>query len=259
MNNPIGIIDSGVGGLSVASVIIREPPNESIIYLADSKNCPYGDKTSQEIYNLSKQMIKYLIENKAKLVLIACNTITTSCIDKLRKDFPKIPIVGIVPVIKTAVIETKNGKIGVFSTGVTAKSKYQKDLIKEFAKGCKVINEGSSKLAQLIEKLDLEAVNRILNQELKVFIDNKVDVLALGCSHFSLVKDIIQKYLPDVLILDSSDAVVRQIKRILKRNKMLSNSKDTSYNFYTTGDLKAIEYFINKLTNKAKLSRISLQ
>jgi glutamate racemase len=178
---------------------------------------------------------------------------------KLRKDYPQIPIVGIVPVIKTAVKETKNGKIGVFSTVVTAKSKQQNDLIKEFAKGCKVTNTGSAKLVSLIEKLDFKAVNKILDQELGVFKTNKVDVLVLGCSHFSLIRDRIQKYLPKVLILDSGEAVVRQVRRILEHNKMLSNSGKASYNFYTTGSLETLNFFAGKLTNRAKLSRISLR
>jgi glutamate racemase len=259
MNNPIGIIDSGVGGLSIVSVLSKKLPNESLIYLADSKNCPYGNKTSREIYNLAKQMLEYLIKDEVKLVLIACNTITVSSILKLRKDYPQIPIVGIVPVIKTAVKETKNGKIGVFSTVVTAKSKQQNDLIKEFAKGCKVTNTGSAKLVSLIEKLDFKAVNKILDQELGVFKTNKVDVLVLGCSHFSLIRDRIQKYLPKVLILDSGEAVVRQVRRILEHNKMLSNSGKASYNFYTTGSLETLNFFAGKLTNRAKLSRISLR
>lgn len=258
MNNSIGIIDSGVGGFSIASVLSKKLPNESIIYLADSKNCPYGNKSSRQIYNLARQMLQYLIKNEVKLVLIACNTITVSSILKLRKDFPQIPIVGIVPVIKTAAEKTQNGKIGVFSTVVTAKSKQQNDLIKEFAKRCKVTNTGSAKLVPLIEKLDFEAVNKVLSQELKIFKDNRVDVLALGCSHFALIKDSIQKYLPGVLILDSADAVTRQVQRILEHNEMLSNSGKASYNFHTTGSLETLSYFAGKLTNKAKLSKISL-
>jgi glutamate racemase len=257
MNNPVGIIDSGVGGLSIASVLIKELPNESFIYLADSKNCPYGEKSSEEIYKLTRNMTDFLLKRDIKLLVIACNTITVTLIGKLREDYPNLPIVGIVPVIKTAIEKTKIKKIGIFSTQVTARSEYQKQLIQKFAKDFEVINIGSSRLVGLIENLDFEAIDKVLKQELESFKTSKIDVLALGCSHFPLISDKIQKYLPDVLILDSSVAVSRQVKRILKHNKMLSNSKNTSYNFYTTGDLKAIDYFLNKLTNKAKLSRIS--
>ena len=166
--NPIGIIDSGIGGLSITSTIINKLPKESIIYLADSKNCPYGDKSNTEIYNLSKKMINFLVSQKIKLLIIACNTITVTSVDKLRKEYPNLPIVGIVPVIKTAVKKSKNKKIGVFSTKVTAKSKYQKDLINKFAKGFEVLNIGSSELVPLIESSDFEKLpinNRWLHAE----------------------------------------------------------------------------------------------
>jgi len=259
MKQPIGIIDSGVGGLTIASVLIKELPNESIVYLADSKNCPYGEKSKEEIYSLTKKMVKFLLKSRIKLLVVACNTITVTSIDRLRTEFGQIPIVGIVPVIKTAREKTINGKIGVFSTTVTANSFYQKDLINKFAKDSVVLNVGSPSLVSLIEKPDFEAINEVLKEDLKIFKDNKVDVLALGCSHFPLIKDRIQKYLPNVLILDSGNAVVRQVQRILKHNKMLSNSGNASYNFYTTGNLKTLKHFVSKLTNKAKLSRISLE
>ncbi|MCL5019843.1 MAG: glutamate racemase [Patescibacteria group bacterium] len=258
MNEPIGIIDSGVGGLSITSTLIKKLPKESVAYLADSKNCPYGQKNPEEIYKLTKIMVNFLLKRNIKLLVIACNTITVTSIQELRKDYPNLPIVGIVPVLKTAAETTKNGKIGIFSTNATAKSIYQKDLIQKFAKGFKVVNIGSQKLVSLIEKLDFEGIDIVLKEELHAFTKSRIDVLALGCSHFPLIYAQIQHFLPNVLILDSSAAVSRQVKRILEHNKMLSNSGNASYNFYTTGDLKALSYFAEKLTNKAKLSRISL-
>ena len=166
MNNPIGIIDSGVGGLSIASAIAKKLPKESIIYLADSKNCPYGDKSQEEIYKLSKRMVDYLVKKKIKLLVIACNTITILAIDKLRKDFPTLPIVGIVPVIKTAAERTKNGRIGIFSTKATSESQYQRDLINRFARESEVIPAGSSRLVGLIEDRNFDGISEILPQEL---------------------------------------------------------------------------------------------
>jgi glutamate racemase len=258
MNKLIGIIDSGVGGLSISSKLIENLPNESFIYLADSKNCPYGERSSEEIYKLTKKMIEFLLKRDIKLLVIACNTITVTSIEKLRKDYPKLPIVGIVPVIKTAVEKTKNQKIGIFSTRVTAASKNQKDLIEKFAKDFQVINLGSSKLVKLIENLDFEAIDKVLVQELESFKTGNIDTLALGCSHFPLIKDKIQKVLPSVLILDSSDAVVRQVTRILEANKILSKLKNPRYNFYTTGDIDVMEYFVKKLTKREKVERILL-
>jgi len=258
MNNPIGIIDSGVGGLSIASVLIKNLPKESFIYLADLKNCPYGNRSGEQIYELSKKMINFLLTKNIKLLVVACNTITVTCIDKLRFDYPNLPIVGIVPVIKSAVSKTNSKKIGIFSTKVTAESRYQKALIDKFAKDAQVMNIGSSSLVPLIEKLDFEAIDKVLEEELKPFINTKIDVLALGCSHFPLIRSKIQKILPNVLILDSSEAVSRQVNRILKHNNLISNSKNPSYNFYTTRDLKAMSHFGNKLTKRTKIERISL-
>ncbi len=264
MNNPIGIIDSGVGGLSIVSVLIKNLPHESFVYLADSKNCPYGVKNKDEIYRLTKKMVKFLVKKKIKLLVVACNTITVTSIDKLRKEFKKFPIIGIVPVIKTAKEKTQNGKIGVFSTVATANSSYQKDLINKFAGGTTVINYGSSNLVSLIEKGDERQINKLLKEELKIFKVNNIDTLALGCSHFPLIKKQIGKILPNILILDSSEAVARQVKRILKNNKKLSSSQNSDYNFFTSGNKEFFTKFVkkiigNKLTNKAKLSRILLQ
>lgn len=257
-NNSIGIIDSGVGGLSIASKLIKNLPHESFIYIADSKNCPYGEKSKEEIYKLTKKMIDLLIIKNIKLLVIACNTISVTCLDRLRNDYLNLPIVGIVPVIKTAAERSKNKKIGIFSTKVTATSVYQKDLIEKFAGNCSVLNLGSYKLVSAIENLDFKAIDKILEKELSAFKKNKIDVLALGCSHFPLIKERIQKFLPNVLILDSSIAVSHQVRRILKYENLLSKSIDPSYNFYTTGNLEAMNYFVNKLTNEGKIERILL-
>lgn len=257
-NNPIGVIDSGIGGLSIASELIKKFPNESFVYLADSLNCPYGEKTPEEIYSLSKKLIEFLLTKKIKLLVIACNTITVTSIDKLRKEYPNLPIIGIVPVIKTAVKNSKSKKIGIFSTVVTAKSDYQKDLINKWAEDASVLNLGTSRLVPLIEKLDFISIDNILERELKPFKKAEIDTLALGCSHFPLIRDKIQSYLPNVLILDSAEAVSHQVGRILIHNDLVATLKDPSYNFYTTGDLSPIKYFADKLTNKANLSRISL-
>lgn len=258
MNQPIGVIDSGVGGLSIVKALIKKLPSESFIYLADSKNCPYGEKSDQQIYKLSKKMINFLLEKKIKMLVIACNTITVVSINKLRKDYQNLPIVGIVPVIKTAVEKTKNKKIGIFSTKVTANSKYQKELINQFANNYQVLNVGSSTLVSLIENLDFNNLDKVLKKELEPFKNKKIDTLALGCSHFPLVKKEIQKILPYVLILDSADAVARQVNRILKHNKILSKSHKPSYNFYTTGEIETISYFVNKLTKGDNIERILL-
>lgn len=248
--NPIGVIDSGVGGLSIFKEIVKILPNESFIYIGDSKNCPYGNKSSSEIYSLSKRLVEFLLKKKAKIIVIACNTITVSCLEKLRKDFPQIPIIGTVPVIKTASKLTKNGRIGVLSTKKTANSKYQKDLIKKFGRGLKVINLGTDKLVPIVEnapasKLD---INKILTKELKPFQDFKIDTLVLGCSHFPFLAKEIRKILgKNVQVLDSSGAIARQTKRVLISENLISEYNNPVNTFYTTGKLEKFKNVAGKL------------
>ena len=253
VNKSIGIIDSGIGGLSIWREIVKELPKESTIYLADSKNCPYGSKSSEEIYQLSKKLVTFLAQKKVKLIVLACNTITVSCLSKLRIEFPKIPIIGTVPVIKTASEITKNNKSGVLSTVRTAKSKYQKKLIQTFAGGARVLNIGTDKLVPIIEneETNMIKINKILNEELKPFLDFKIDTLALGCSHFPFLKKKMQKILgKKILILDSSAAIARQIERVLKNNKTLSVYNSRSYVLLTTGDLEKFKKLSKKLLGK---------
>lgn len=234
-NKPIGVLDSGVGGLTVWKEIVRELPNESTIYIADSRNVPYGTKTTKEIHKLARKLVQFLLKKDVKLIIIACNTVTVTSLYKLRKEFPKIPIVGTVPVVKTAAEKTKIGKIGILSTVRTAESRYQRDLIKKFAQNLEVLNVGTDKLVPLIEKR--EDVGSVLSKIIEPF--SEVDVLVLGCTHFPLIKDKIQKILGSkVLILDSGAAIARQVKRVLVHNKLLSNSKKAKNYFYTTGNEK---------------------
>lgn len=232
MNDRIGILDSGVGGLSIWKEIAKELPQTSIVYIADSLNCPYGNKLKGEILRLTKRMVDFLLGKEVEIIVLACNTITVTCIDDLRKEYSSTPMIGTVPVIKAAVKFSKNKKIGILSTEVTAKSEYQKKLIAKFASGAEVINIGTNLLVPMIENGDLdESLDKILNEVLAPFKENDIDVLALGCSHFPLIKDRIQKILPGVLIIDSGEAIARQVKRVLGDR---GSSKPVEREFYNT-------------------------
>ena len=255
-NKPIGIFDSGVGGLSIYKEIVRELPLESTIYIADSKNIPYGTKTPKEIHKLARKLVQFLLKKNVKLIVVACNTITVSSLDKLRREFPQIPIVGTVPVIKTASKSSKDKKIGILSTVRTAESQYQKNLIKKFARGNKVLNIGTDKLVPLIESG--RNVDLVLKEELKPFINSQVDVLALGCTHFPLIKNKIQGILGSkVLILDSGPAIARQVRRVLTNNNILSSSKK-DYIFYTTGDNTSFNKIFKSIGYNGKARKVSL-
>lgn len=251
--SPIGVIDSGVGGLTILREIQKLLPNESFIYLADQKNLPYGTKSQKEVYRLSKRLVKFLVAQKVKLIVIACNTITVACIDRLRKDYPEIPIIGTVPVVKTASKLTKNGRIGILSTPQTANSKYQKGLINKFTRNLKVLNLGTNALVRIVEKElgNKSKIDNLLRRELEPFKDFKIDVLALGCSHFPLLKTEIQKILDNkIKILDSSGAIARQTKRILVSENLEAEYNKSVNKFYTTGVMKSF--------GKIKFEKINL-
>jgi len=252
-SRPIGIIDSGVGGLSIWQKIVSQLPMESTIYLADSKNIPYGSKTQEQIYKLAKQMLAFLLKKNVKAIVLACNTVTVSCLAKLREDFPQVPIIGTVPVIKTAAEKTINKKIGILSTTYTAKSDYQKNLIQSFADGCEVINLGTNQLVPLVEKGEIqgEEIDKILEKELKEFKDKGVDTIVLGCSHFPFLRNAIQKIAGDkVVILESGDAIARQTKRVLENTNNLTSEKTPFYLFYTTGDIDRFSRASSELLHK---------
>ncbi len=237
-NQPIGILDSGVGGLSIWKEIVKQLPHESTIYIADSKNCPYGTRPTEEIYPLAKRLMQFLLKRQVKLVVIACNTVAVTCLSKLRHDFPDMPIVGAVPVIKTARAKTKTKKIAIFSTSTTANSLYEKNLIEEFAQDAEVKRIGLDILVPFVEKGEIggEKLQAILKKTLSLLVRNGFDVIVLGCSHFPFLKNEMQKIVgKNVLLLDSGGAIARQVGRVLDRNNAFSKRK-ARYSFFTTGD-----------------------
>lgn len=250
MNNPIGILDSGVGGLSIWKEVVRELPHEPIIYFADSFNCPYGAKNPEKIYQLAKKIVAYLLEKDCKLIIIACNTITVNALDRLRSDFPNVPLIGVVPVVKMAAEKTRNNVIGVLSTEATARSEYQKNLIRDYASHLLTVNLGTNRIVPLIESGDTEGLQKILPEILEPFREKKADVVALGCSHFPLIKDEIQEVLgPGVLLLDSGEAIARQATRIVIHNAINSSENKPYYEFYTSGDKDAFKKVLYDLTD----------
>jgi glutamate racemase len=249
-NQPIGILDSGVGGLTVWKEISELLPQESTVYIGDSLNSPYGRYSADYIVKLSKKLINFLLDENVKLIVIACNTITVSCLDKLRREYPKVPIIGIVPVVKTAALVTKNHKIGILSTTNTATSEYQKNLIKQFATGCKVYSHGTDDLVPLIEKGEFSGnvMEKVLNKVLPQFKNEGVDTLALGCTHFPFIRQQIQGKLgKDVNLLDSGTAIARQVKRVLEKNNSMTQESKSKYEFFTTGTVENFEKVANTL------------
>ncbi|MBP6913098.1 MAG: glutamate racemase [Candidatus Levybacteria bacterium] len=251
-NSPIGIFDSGVGGLTVLSEIEKLLPEENFIYLADQAFAPYGKRTISELQERTKRVSKFLIEKNVKLIVVACNTASTSSIKYLRKNFP-VPFIGVVPVIKTLASVSETKKTAVLATPITTKSIYLDLLISEFGQDITVYKVGDTGLEGIIEKGDLSdpKISIILKKHIDPLKKLGVDTIALGCTHYPFLRDALQKTAGEnVKILDSGGAVARQVKRVLTEEKLLSPAKHGEDWYYTTGATLEFQDKVKKLTGK---------
>lgn len=248
-DHPIGILDSGIGGLTIWREIRRQLPRESTIYIGDHLYQPFGGKSISVIRQRVKRLIAFLIKAKAKIIIIACNTGTVAGIDLYRRWYPTIPIIGVVPVVKTAVSLTKTKHIAVLSTINTAASSYQKRLIRTFADGCLVENIGVPDLVPLIEEGVIgEQVERLLRQFINSEKMSDVDVVALGCTHYPFIAHKISEIVGnEVAIIDSGGAVARQTVRILDTNRLRALGQKPYTVFYTTGNSSHVSRVATKL------------
>ena len=227
MNNRIGIFDSGIGGTTTLKEIMKLLPNEDYIYYADSKNNPYGNKSEEELLMITSEIVDYLISNNVKIIVIACNTATTKCIKKLREKYPQMMFVGTVPAIKVACDNNYNNTL-VLATPGTISSDLTQELIDNNKKENESIHllpcEG---LANAIEKNNENLINDLLNKYLTPYKNENIDAVVLGCTHYPLIKDKIQSYFENAVILDGNIGVANRVKFLLEKNNLL-NDKGTS-------------------------------
>lgn len=235
--------------MSIWQEVVKYLPSENILYFADQKNFPYGRKEEEKLYQIVSKNVKFLTKQQVKLIVIACNTATVHTLDKLRLTY-KLPIVGTVPVVKKAAELSKSGRIGVISTFATSKSRYQKNLIAKFAPDMKVSVEAADWLVAIIEKLELTPKQILpkIEKNLHHLKEKNIDVLVLGCTHFSFAKPYFKKIFGrGVLVLDSAGAIARQVKRVLNNNDKRASRRKPSYVFYTTGDANLFKKRITAL------------
>lgn len=241
----IGIFDSGLGGLSIYRGIKSLLSEESVIYLADQGNFPYGGKSRKELEKISLKNSNVLIEKEADMVVVACNTATIYAIDYLRKEID-IPFVGVVPVVKTCASVSRNGRIGILATKGTIKSKYQKDLIKKFCPLVETFSADGSVLIALVEKNFDNIKDQTLLEVLKPLLEKGVDTIALGCTHYHFLLDRFQGLVPEVTFLGSEGAVARQVKRVLEAEGLLGkNGKGDR--FITSGGKENLQKFLKEV------------
>jgi len=244
---PIGIFDSGVGGTSIWKEIQSLLPNESSIYLADSKNAPYGPKGKDTIIELSIKNTEYLLDRNCKIIIVACNTATTNAIDYLRQNY-NIPFIGIEPAIKPAALQTQTNAIGILATKGTLSSQLFSKTSNLFASNITVVEQIGNGIVELIESGQLYSseMKSLLKLYLEPMIKANIDYLVLGCTHYPYLIPLLIDLLPKhVKIIDSGEAVARQTKAILAKNNLLNTETIISNNlFYSNGNPEVIKSLI---------------
>jgi glutamate racemase len=215
---PIGVFDSGAGGLTILSALRHELPGEDYVYFADTAHCPYGTRSEADITDLSVRIARFLIEQGVKLIVVACNTASQAALTTLRATYPAIPFVGVVPAVKPAARATKNGRIAIAATNQAAKATYLRQLIDEFAGGIQVSAIGCPELVTLVEEgqFDGTQVEETVRQALTPVLEDDVDVIVLGCTHFPALRPVIERVAgPRVQVIDSGVAIARRTRYVL--------------------------------------------
>lgn len=245
---PIGIFDSGVGGTSIWKEINLLLPNENTIYLADSKNAPYGLKSKSEIIDLSIKNTEYLLKKNCKIIVVACNTATTNAIKVLRENY-QIPFIGIEPAIKPASLNTQTKAIGILATKGTLSSELFHKTTNLYSSGITIIEQVGNGLVELIERGEIqsEAMKSLLKTYLQPMIEANIDYLVLGCTHYPYLMPLLLEILPKhVKIIDSGEAVARQTKFILETKQLLNQIPiSTKYEFYSNADTSVMKTLLN--------------
>jgi len=252
----IGIFDSGIGGTSIFKEIYTLLPNENYIYLADSKNAPYGNKTSQDILKLSIKNTEYLISKGCKIIIVACNTATTNAISYLRKNY-SIPFIGIEPAIKPAALNTKTKVIGILATKGTLSSQLFHQTTDLYTNSIKVIEQVGEGIVPLIESGRLNSIEMqvLLEAYLKPMLEQNIDYLVLGCTHYPYLIPMLTKMLPEhIKIIDSGLAVAKQTQIILSDKNLLNNSElNPTIHLFSNGNVAVLNSILDQQFNATYL------
>lgn len=235
MNRSIGVFDSGIGGISVLQKIREQLPNENLIYVADSGHAPYGNKPREFIEARAFSIAEFLLTQEVKALVIACNTATYAVAEKLRAHFSHVPIFAMEPGIKPAVLATKTGVIGTLATESTLSSEKFKKLVDEFATDKKILIQPCYGLVELIERGDLHSIRirQLLEKYIQPLLDQHVDTLVLGCTHYPFVRELIADIAgSDVTIIETGEAVAKHVRKRLAEQNLLNNANKVGQTYF---------------------------
>jgi glutamate racemase len=249
---PIGIFDSGIGGLSILNAVRRELPFQPVIYLADQANVPYGPRALKEVRAFAEGITRFLLDEGAGLIVVACNAASAAALHSLRATFDPIRFVGMEPAVKPAAESTHSGVVGVLATPATFQGALYASVVERFAHGVTVLQDTCPGLVQQIEagQLNSDATRSILEQSLLPMLAQKIDTVVLGCTHYPFVIPLIEDIVgPGVRVIDPAPAVARQARRLLQTAGMVSTGPDAGWvRYITTGDLDAFRRQLPSLT-----------
>jgi len=241
-NAPIGVFDSGVGGLTILKELLCELPHERYIYFGDTGNCPYGVRPVEEIQELSRNAVRFLLDRGAKIIVVACNTASVSALGHLRETFD-CPVVGVVPAIKPAAALTRTGRVGIAATEASAHGDYLRQLIAKHANGVEVYAVGCPQLVLLAEAgiLDGSEAEAAIREYIDPMLKAGIDTLVLGCTHFPAMHAAFARVVgPEVAVIDSGAAIARQARRVLTQREWLAGADSIASEPRTLTDADAL-------------------
>lgn len=248
--HPIGLFDSGIGGTSIWKEITELMPNEHTLYLADSKNAPYGQRSKEEILALSIKNTEFLLERNAKIIVVACNTATTNAIHYLRQNYD-VPFIGIEPAIKPAGLVTQTKRIGILATKGTLNSELFESTSGKIDPEITILEQVGEGLVDLIENGDIDSteMESLLQQYLQPMLRENIDALVLGCTHYPYLIPKIRSIVGDqIQIIDSGLAVARQTKNILQQNNLLQTEVTSPlHQFYINKDASVLQRLLENI------------
>ncbi|XXF09708.1 glutamate racemase [Pseudomonas sp. D2-3] len=252
---PIGVFDSGIGGLTVLREIRALVPDETLFYVADSGHVPYGEKSPEYIRERCRAIAAFLLARGAKALVLACNTATVAGVAELRSLYPHLPIVAMEPAVKPAAAATRSGVVGVLATTGTLKSARFAALLDQFASDVRVVTQPCPGLVELIEagKLDDPALHGLLRGYVAPLLAEGCDTLILGCTHYPFLKPLLEQWLdPSISLIDTGAAVARQLQRLLASRDLLASGPRGADAFWCSGDPLAMQRVLPQLWGSAE-------
>lgn len=258
--NPIGVFDSGVGGLSVLRAMRELMPSENIVFFGDQGHVPYGPREMSQIRDFSAGITRFLLDEGAKLIVVACNTASAAALTYLRETFPQVKFVGMEPAVKPAAETTHTGVVGVLATPTTFQGALYASVVERFAGDVILLTNTCDGLVQQIERGDLDGprTREILQSALGPMLEKNIDTVVLACTHFPFVIPLIERIVGrDVRVIDPAPSVAKQAQRLLEAAGARNDSEGGSVRLFTSGDAAKVESLLPKLLGEAgEVSRL---